>query len=148
MRKLYFFVLFTGLTFFISQNTFAQKKDDSQVVIDIRGIKKYHDLHELEKMSKGELIPLYIERVKILFNVIEYFGVSTKSGVTFKQLGIPVTKDNIKLLENEIENREAFLEGNEEFLNQILPYSDTQNIIKSILFYEEVLKLVHTIASE
>ena len=148
MRKLYIFAFILTLSFCGSSDALAQKGDKPQVVINIRGISKYHDLKELKGMTKGQLIPLYVERVKILFSVIQYFGVSNKSGVTFTDLGIPTSKENIKALDSEIENRTLFLNNNEDFLKAILPYSDTDNIIKSILFYEEVLKLVHTIGVE
>jgi hypothetical protein len=124
----------------------AQK--DQKVVIDIRGIGTYHDRKELESMTKGQLLPLYVERVKILFSIIQYFGVTNKPGVTFTDLGIPTSKENVKALEAEVENRDNFLKNNEQFLTGILPYSDTSNIIKAILFYEEVLKLVHRVQVE
>ncbi|KIX20534.1 hypothetical protein SY27_11510 [Flavobacterium sp. 316] len=144
MRK--FYVCIIALFMLSSIDALAQK--DQKVVIDIRGIGSYHDKKELESMTKGQLMPLYLERVKILFSVIQYFGVTNKSGVTFTDLGIPASKDNVKALETEVQNREAFLNSNAQFLTGILPYSDTSNIIKAILFYEEVLKLVHTIQVE
>lgn len=119
-----------------------------KVVINLRGISTFHDLKQLEGMTKGQLIPLYIERVKILFNVIQYFGITSKSGVTFTDLGIPTSKENIKALDSEEENRKLFLENNAQFLTAILPYSDTRNMIKSILFYEEILKMVSQIQNE
>ena len=99
-------------------------------------------------MNKGQLMPLYVERVKILFSVIQYFGITNKSGVTFNDLGIPPSKENVQALDDEIENRTVFLGGNEQFLKAILPYSDTSNIVDAILFYEEVLKLVHTMQGQ
>ncbi len=151
MKKIYLLIFLVGFTFVNPQVAYSQKKDskdNAKVIIDIRGIKKYHNLNELKAMSKGELIPLYIERVNILFNVIQYFGISSKSGVTYAELGIPESKENIKALETEKENRLVFLNSNTTFLKGILPYSDTENIIQAILFYEEVLKLVHTISTE
>lgn len=142
MRK--FYVCIVALFLLASVDVVAQNK----VIIDIRGIGTYHDRKDLEAMTKGQLMPLYLERVKILFSVIQYFGVTSKSGVTFSDLGIPVTKENLKLLDTETSNREEFLANNAEFLKGILPYSDTSNIITAILFYEEVLKLVHQVQVE
>lgn len=99
-------------------------------------------------MTKGQLMPLYIERVKILFSVIQYFGITNKSGVTFADLGIPRSKENESAFDDETENRTLFLGKNEVFLKTILPYSDTSNIINAILFYEDVLKLVHTMQGQ
>lgn len=145
MRKFYLIII--AFLMLSSKDVVAQK-GDQKVVIDIRGIGSYHDRKQLESMTKGQLMPLYLERVRILFSVIQYFGITNKSGVTFTDLGIPTSKENVKALEAEVENREQFLKNNEQFLTGILPYSDTSNIIKAILFYEEVLKLVHTIQVE
>lgn len=123
----------------------AQKNDKKaapQIIINVRGISKYHNLKELQDMSKGQLIPLYKERVKILYNVFPYIGVTPKPGVSFADLGIPASKENTAALDQEIINRGQFIENNEKFLDAILPYSDTPNIINAILFYEEVLKMV------
>jgi hypothetical protein len=144
MRK--FYVCIVALFLLASVDVVAQ--NGQKVIIDIRGIGSYHDRKDLEAMTKGQLMPLYLERVKILFSVIQYFGVTNKSGVTFTDLGIPATKENVKLLDTEAENREKFLANNAEFLKGILPYSDTSNIITAILFYEEVLKLVHQVQVE
>jgi len=144
MRK--FYVCIVALFLLASVDVVAQ--NGQKVIIDIRGIGSYHDRKDLEAMTKGQLMPLYLERVKILFSVIQYFGVTNKSGVTFTDLGIPATKENVKLLDTESENREKFLANNAEFLKGILPYSDTSNIITAILFYEEVLKLVHQVQVE
>ncbi|NHN25565.1 hypothetical protein FIA58_007735 [Flavobacterium jejuense] len=144
MRK--FYVCIVALFLLASVDVVAQ--NGQKVIIDIRGIGSYHDRKDLEAMTKGQLMPLYLERVKILFSVIQYFGVTNKSGVTFTDLGIPASKENIKLLDTESENREEFLKNNAEFLKGILPYSDTSNIITAILFYEEVLKLVHQVQVE
>lgn len=142
MRKFYL----CAVAFFLlaSVDVVAQEK----VVINIRGISTYYDRKELEGMTKGQLMPLYVERVKILFSIIQYFGITKKSGVTFTDLGIPASKENIKLLETEESNRESFLQGNAGFLTGILPYSDTKNIIEAILFYQEVLKLIYTMQVE
>lgn len=144
MRK--FYACIVALFLLASIDVVAQ--NGQKVIIDIRGIGTYHDRKDLEAMTKGQLMPLYLERVKILFSVIQYFGVTNKSGVTFTDLGIPATKENVKLLDTESENREKFLANNAEFLKGILPYSDTSNIITAILFYEEVLKLVHQVQVE
>jgi hypothetical protein len=146
MKK--FYIFFLAVFLLTSVETVAQDKNAPKVVINIRGISKFHDLKELQTMNKGQLMPLYIERVKILFSVIQYFGITNKSGVTFTDLGIPPSKENVQALDTEIENRALFLGANEQFLKAILPYSDTSNIINAILFYEEVLKLVFTMQGQ
>ena len=120
----------------------AKKPVQLKIIINVRGISKFHDLKELQDMTKGQLIPLYKERVKILYNIFPYIGVTPKAGVSFADLGIPPSKENSAALDQEIINRSQFIENNEKFLDAILPYSDTSNIINAILFYEEVLKMV------
>lgn len=124
----------------VAQKT--QKVVTQQIIINVRGISKYHNLKELQDMTKGQLIPLYKERVKILYNIFPYIGVTPKPGVSFADLGIPASKENSSALDSEIVNRSQFIDNNEKFLDAILPYSDTSNIINAILFYEEVLKMV------
>lgn len=138
-----FYLALFSILLFSSADVFAQK-DGPTVVFKVRGIKKFHSLSELQGMSKGELIPLYEERVDILFNFIPYLGVTSKNGVTFQDLGIPESKDNLKVLDAEKTSRGVYIGQNTQFLKAILPYSDTRNIIDAILFYEEVLKLVKT----
>jgi hypothetical protein len=139
--KTIYLALFTLSLLFSTNYGNAQT---STFVFKVKGIKKYHSLTELESMSKGELIPIYQERVDILFNIIPYLGVTDKNAVTFKDLGIPETKENKKTLDSEKENSKAYLAQNNGFLVAILPYSDTKNIINAILFYEEVMKLIKT----
>lgn len=140
MKK--FYIFFLAVFLLTSVDTVAQDKNAPKVVINIRGVSKFHDLKELQAMNKGQLMPLYTERVRILFSVIQYFGITNKPGTTFTDLGIPTSKENVQALEDDVEARSIFLGKNEQFLKSILPYSDTSNIINAILFYEEVLKLV------
>jgi hypothetical protein len=84
------------------------------------------------------LIPLYKERLKILCNFF-YIRITPKPGFSFLDLGIPSTKTNNSILDKEIENRAQFIENNEMFLDEILPYSDTV-IINGIIYFEEILE--------
>lgn len=135
------FVLFFML---ISVSVNAQKPVAQKPVINIRGIGTYHSLKELEGLLKGELITLYIERIKIIVNIVPYVGMTNKPGVTLKDLGIPETVENLKALDRETENKNLFVATNYDFLITMLPYSDKSSIIQGILFYEDVLKKIHS----
>jgi hypothetical protein len=135
-----FYIGLLSLFLFATNKVSAQKIIPPKVIITIKGISQYHDLKQLQGMTKGQLIPLYKERVKILFNLFPYIGVTPKPGVTFTDLGIPSSKENVAALDDEILNRSQFIVNSEKFLDAILPYSDTLNIINAILFYEEILK--------
>ncbi len=137
MKTIYIGILLVLLN---TCNVFSQKVIHPKSIINTKTVEKYHVLKELQAMNKGQLIPLYKERVRVLFNVFPYIGVTPKPGVSFQDLGIPSNKENISTLDKEIENRNVFISENEKFLDLILPYSDTSNIINAILFYEEVLK--------
>lgn len=122
----------------------AQSKIDSQSIISENArIKKYHNKSELESMNKGDLLSLYIERTESLVQLLPYIAFATKPGVTMSSLGIPNDKENRKMLENQKDATKKFLEENRVFQNKILPYSDTNDLISSILYYEEVLKTLH-----
>ncbi len=128
----------------ISAFTYAQKKDDAKSIIDNKvTIKKYHSTEELGNMQKGELLGLYLERVTVLTNSLPYIAFATKPGVTMTTLGIPNTKDNRKVLENQHDNTNTYVENTAEFQNIILPYSDTNKLVRAILFYEDIMKSLH-----
>jgi hypothetical protein len=124
---------------------YAQKKEDTHSIISGKvNISKYHNREELDKMSKGELLDLYIERIEVIVNILPNIAFATKPGVTMESLGIPETKDNKKALKENIEASTTYFDKAVEFQRKILPYSDTTDLIAAILFYEETLKSLHT----
>lgn len=124
---------------------YAQKKEDAHSIISGKvNISKYHNREELDKMSKGELLDLYIERIEVIVNILPNIAFATKPGVTMESLGIPETKDNKKALKENIEASTTYFDKAVEFQRKILPYSDTTDLIAAILFYEETLKSLHT----
>lgn len=123
----------------------AQKRDDSPSIISGKvNISKYHSRSELDNMSKGDLLVLYIERIEVIVNILPNIAFATKPGVTMASLGIPDTKDNRKALEENKEASNEYFENTIAYQKEILPYSDTSDLIAAILFYEETLKSLHT----
>jgi len=139
MKKL---VLFSFL--FVVGISFAQNKNEPQSIIssDV-GIKKYHNKEELDRMEKGELLGLYIERIESLVKTLPYIAFATKPGKTMSTYGIPNTKENRNTLEDKVEATQEFLSTTLEFQQKMLPYSDKSNLIAAILFYEQTMKLLH-----
>lgn len=137
--------LIIAIFFLMSSVCFAQKKDTSISIIKGKvTISKYHNHDELDNMSKGDLLSLYIERIEVIVNILPNIAFATKPGVTMSSLGIPETKDNKKAL---VANQEAsveYFDSTVTFQKSILPYSDTNDLIAAILFYEETLKSLHT----
>lgn len=138
-------IIFFTICFFMATGVgFAQKnKGEKSIISEGVAIKKYHNKPELERMPKGQLLGLYVERIESLVKLLPYIAFATKPGVTMATLGIPSDKDNSKSLEEQFEATDKFLEANAEFQKRILPYSDTDDLISAILFYEETLKMLH-----
>ena len=138
------FALLTAMFFLMISMSYAQKKGESQSIISGKvNISKYHSRANLEKMTKGDLLVLYIERIEVIVNILPNIAFATKPGITMSTLGIPNESENRKALENQFEATDNFLESNEEFQKRILPYSDTDNVVSAILYYEETLKALH-----
>ena len=138
------FILFSFCFLLVTSIGFAQKGDEPKSIINEKvAIKKYHNKEELERMQKGELLTLYVERIESLIETLPYISFATKPGITMSTLGIPNDKDNRKILEKKFESTKDFLEANHAFQKSILPYSDTNNLISAILFYEEIMKSLH-----
>ncbi|MFC0605692.1 hypothetical protein [Winogradskyella pulchriflava] len=122
-----------------------KKKNESQSIISGKvNISKYHSREQLDDMTKGELLDLYIERIRVIVNILPNIAFATKPGVTMEDLGIPETKDNVNALEDNIEASDDYFDSTIEFQKKILPYSDTNDLIAAILFYEATLKSLHT----
>ncbi|MEZ4796543.1 MAG: hypothetical protein R2785_05180 [Flavobacteriaceae bacterium] len=139
MKKLlvYSFLLVVGISF-------AQDKNEPRSIIsnDV-AIKKYHNKEELDRMEKGQLLGLYIERIESLVKTLPYIAFATKPGKTMSTYGIPNTKENRKSLEDKDDATSEFLDTTMDFQKRMLPYSDKSNLIAAILFYEQTMKLLH-----
>ena len=98
-------------------------------------------------MQKGELIELYIERINVLVKILPYIALTTNQGVTITDLGIPNDSKNRKVMEEQSKAISDFIKKTDEFQRKITPYSDTNSLIASILFYENTLKALHELES-
>ena len=139
-KVIFFSVFFLMVSSVIS----AQDKNAPKSIISMNAlIRKYHDKKELEGMKKGQLLELYIERIKVLVKTLPYIALATKPGVTMIDLGIPNDADNRKILTEQDESTTSFLDVTVAFQRRMVPYSDTGNLIAAILFYENTLKSLH-----
>lgn len=137
--------LLTITLLLITTFSIAQKKGEQPFIIskDV-AIDKYHDREELENMQKGQLLSLYNRRIEVIIKILPNIAFATKPGVTMSSLGIPDTKKNRSALEDNIEATTIYFDNTIEFQKIVLPYSDKNNLISAILFYEETLKALHT----
>ena len=98
-----------------------KQKEQSQSIISGKvNISKYYSRVQLDEMSKGDLLALYIERIEVIVNILPNIAFATKPGVTLASLGIPETKDNKKALEENIEASGEYFESTIEFQKKIL----------------------------
>ena len=136
--------LLSVLFFLTAEAVSAQAKNAPRSIISTTAlIRKYHDQKELSGMQKGELLELYIERIKVLVKTLPYIALVTKPGVTMADLGIPDDNDHKKILETQAVGTTTFLDTTVEFQRKMMPYSDKSNLIAAILFYEGTLKSLH-----
>ncbi len=137
-------IFVSAFLLFAIGSTFAQTKNQPKSIINKSAlIKKYYDQKELIGMQKGDLVELCIERVAVLVKTIPYVALATKPGVTMSDLGIPNNPEYRKALESQEEATNGYLETTTEFQTKILPYSDKDDLISAILFYESILKSLH-----
>ncbi|KFB00267.1 hypothetical protein IA57_12690 [Mangrovimonas yunxiaonensis] len=137
--------LFCALFFLTTSVLVAQQSPEQQSLINQRvSIGKYHDREELQRMNKGKLLDLYIERIEVIVKVLPNIAFTNKPGVTIASLGIPNTKDHKKALADNINAAKEYFENTIEFQRKILPYSDKSNLIAAVLFYEQTLKSLHS----
>nr|WP_315145399.1 hypothetical protein [uncultured Flavobacterium sp.] len=138
---------FTIICFFLlfaSAISYSQKSTAPQSIISRTAmIKKYYDRKELAVLSKNELVELCIERVGVLTKIMPYVSLATKSGVTMTEFGIPNNSEYRKVFESQEESINNYLESTNSFQRKILPYSDKDDLIKAVLFYETILKLLN-----
>lgn len=132
------------ILFLVSASTFAQNKTAPQSIISRTAIiKKYYDKKELNELAKGQLLELCIERMGVLAKTLPYISLATLPGLTMTDFGIPNTSEYRKIFETQDVNTKNYLESTTNFQRQVLPYSDKEDLIKAVLFYENIMKSLH-----
>ena len=135
------FTLICFFLFFSSVVGYSQKSNVPQSIISRTAIiKKYYDKRELVGLPKGQLIELCAERFAVLIKILPYVSLATKPGVTMIDHGIPNSSEYKKTFEVQEESNNNYIVSTSNFQTKILPYSDKDELMKSILFYESILK--------
>lgn len=122
-----------------SQDSHTPKESPSFVSKTIK-VQKFYSQKELEKLPKLDLINIYKERLAYLIEVLPFISLHPAPGATFHDMAIPETQDNIAHLDKEMENKEAFVSSLFETLDDVIPYSEKDHIIWSILYFDEMIK--------
>ena len=145
--KIIFFSIFMLA---LTSKGFAQAKPNmpKSIVSTSASIRTYYDDKTLRAMTKGELVELYIERMKVIVKILPHIALATKPGVTMTDLGIPDDADNRKALDLETEATQTYIEITVNFLRKMLPYSDKNQLVTMVLFYEQTLKSLHEVEQQ
>lgn len=94
----------------------------------------------LNTLNKLDLTKIYLQQVQTLNNILPYASFNIKgqaSGV--KQIDIPKSKYTSSKREKVSDKGKNYNETMNENLNEIIPYSDKNEIIKGILFVQEMI---------
>jgi len=125
--------------FFLTTPNFAQSK--KSIFFDKSTLTtKFHTIDELEGLKKGELVRLYIKRSNEIITVLPYIALTNESDVSLSDLGIKENSNNLKILNKHHESTTDAFETTNDLITEFIPYADTEKIIWSILYYEEMIK--------
>lgn len=137
-------LLIFSLSFFLSiqgfsQGTAAYDTSNSFVKEDLK-IDKFYKEKELEEMPKLDLINIYKDRLEYLIEVLPFMSLHPKPGATFHDMAIPETENNIEHLDKETQNKREFISSLFDTLDDVVPYSEKDHIIWSILFFDKMIQ--------
>jgi len=141
-------IFFSVFMLALSFNALAQVKPNmpKSIISSSAALRTYHtDDKVLKTLTKGELVELYIERMKIVVKILPNIGLATKPGITMGDLGIQDTPENKKSLDLSQEATGVYLEVQVDFLRKMLPYADKNQLVTMIMFYEQTLKSLHEV---
>jgi hypothetical protein len=141
-RKLLMAILLAALS---SSFAYSQKQNDKEILLvsEAAKIDKFYTIDELNAMGKAELIKLYSDRFQSVILLLPYSALSTNPGTSLSDLGIPVTGENKSLLKEENQNSEEFYESVKKSVNNFIAYADKNNIVWSIILFEDIIKKVN-----
>jgi hypothetical protein len=120
----------------------AQNKNSKEIVLvnADASVDKFHTMSDLKSKNKGELITIYKDRFKVITYLLPYTALSNKPGVTLSVLGVPENSENKSLIEKEAKATEQLNQAFSVTLDNFIAYADSDNIIWSILLYEEMIR--------
>ncbi|WP_282081357.1 hypothetical protein [Aquimarina algiphila] len=129
------------LTCFIINLSYTQT--NKNVFFDQKAmIGKFHTIDELENLKKGELIKLYTARVNEIVTILPFLALTNEPNVKLSDIGIKENSDHLKTLNKHQESTLKTFENTKVLISDFIPYADTEKIIWTILYYEEVIKKI------
>ncbi|WP_062056435.1 hypothetical protein [Aquimarina longa] len=133
----------TSITFLfilITSSFFAQNTNDAVFFTPKSQINKFHTISDLQALKKGELVKLYQDRVKEIITILPFLSLTNEAGVRLSDIGIKEDSRHLKTLKNSVESNKKNLLVVKETIEELIPYADTDKIIWTILYYEEIIK--------
>jgi hypothetical protein len=123
-----------------SQDAVPATKAGSHSFVKLAKITKFYSKDELNKLPKLDLIAIYKSRLTYLIEILPFISLHPEPGSTFHDMSIPETETNIGHLDTEAKNKQAFVSTLNQILDDVIPYSEKNNIIWSILYFDEMIK--------
>lgn len=103
----------------------------------------HYTIGDLDQLGKLDLTQIYVAQVSKLNMLLPYVPFNQKGdAVSLSGMGIPNTKDNNGAIKDLDSNGGQHNEALNENLNNIIPYADKADIIKSILFLQNVIEKI------
>ncbi|MDH7445303.1 hypothetical protein [Aquimarina sp. 2201CG14-23] len=133
--------LLLGFIFFLLiQCTYGQTKNEAVFFTQKDQINKFHTISDLENLRKGDLIKLYQKRVREIVTIIPFLSLTNEPEVRLGDLGIKEDSDHLKTLKKSVTATQEALDTIEISIEELVPYADTEKIILTILYFEEIIK--------
>lgn len=140
MKKNWLFIL--PLTFVA---LFSQAQTTNDVVSSQNQLRMHYDTTFLNSKSKLELTKIYLEQVQIINNILPYAAFPIKGQVmSVNQIDIPTSKYTSEKREKVSSKVDVYNETMNKNLQEIIPYSDKNEIIKGIMFIQEMIEKIDT----
>ncbi len=133
-------LLISFVFFLLVNSVFSQKANEATFFTQKKQITKFHTISDLENRKKGELIKLYQDRVEEIMTVLPFLSLTNEPGVRLEDIGIKEDSRHLKILKNNTESTEKNFETTKEAIEELVAYADTEKIIGTILYFEEIIK--------
>lgn len=105
-------------------------------------ITKFHTLDDLENYGKAKLVNLYIQRNSELQKILPFIALTTKPNKTLLDVGVKVDLENQKKLSKHNATFNKYKAENRDLISEFVAYADSDNLMWSILYLEEVIKKI------
>jgi hypothetical protein len=140
MKKTVLTMLIITLTSMIGFSQTSNLGSMSHLTTKDQNIRYVYSQDTLVQMNKLDLTKIYLQQVQSLNNILPYASFNIKGQANgVKQIDIPKSKYTSSKRTKVSDKAKNYNETVNENLNEIIPYSDKAEIIKGILFVQEMI---------